>query len=387
MTQDTAKEPINWTSLLTSLSPEQKSLLFGPREVYDAAYRKDKVIVISYDEVLKMANIMKGADMTHLRLQDVFIVAKIMRRAPPLQDKQLQSCRMVLSRRFMLWAADAGYPEAQLFWSEEVMSQNNVPTGVRDKALKLLTNIGRQAVPRAESVPLKSLRPTDTVFPVSARANHLLGRYLWAAGDLTKTTTKRDECRDRAMQHLERAGEEGHAEAYVYMGVFNRRAGKARMSKRAFEKAHALGSALGTWLLARATSDTKLRTSLLAEAVGLGSHHAAYDLGHMYRKQGQDALAIEYYTMAAEADVQPAQANLAELLVKQGEFDEAEKWFIRASVVRAPDPKKETRTGQDGDISFHSQRRLEQMRKTQVYNDYQRAKQKKLDEGGSCTIM
>jgi tetratricopeptide (TPR) repeat protein len=313
--------------------------------------------------------------------KDLLIVSKIMRRAPPIapSDEGLRVHRLALARLLLTCASDLGYPEAQMFWAEETLSNSQYPKEEADKALRLLTDLGGQAV--QPSTERRQASP-DAPPPIAARANFLLGQYLWAAGEMVESTQQRKNLRDRALAHFERAGEQGHGQAYFVLGQKYRAQGQAAKAQAAYEKAHAAGNAEATFMLAQSTKDESKRKTLLATAAGGGSLSAAHNLGEVYRQSGQDALAIEYYTLAARAGVFISQSNLAELYLKRGDFDKAEHWFMAVSKAPEGNVKKGTRSKDD--VASFAKTRLEQMQQSQAYIDHQNAKTK---GGGSCIVM
>lgn len=287
--------------------------LFGPREIYDAARTRDKVISIDYDRVLKLAESTADVDP-----RDLFVVSKILRRVPrsvDAEEKVVKRERSALARRLTKAAADQGDSAAALFWSEETLRSKSSTQEQRQEAMRLLTNLGMQG---------------------DGKANLLIGNELYSLG-------KKSE----ALRAYRLAGEQGNGEAYTKLGRILRFDGHHKQSVQAFELAAELDEPDAHFMLStfaaadQAAAAKKSDQAAIAAAKAKQVHHllkaaaggvieAQHNLGDLYRRDDNAALAKEYLEAAAKRGFQPSQANLAALQLKLGQYEDARAWALEA---------------------------------------------------------
>ena len=286
------------------------ALLFGPREIYDTARARDKVIKVDYDRILQLPLSLAGVDAS-----DLFVISKILRRVPKLDEPETNRDRHLLARSLTKASSDLGNDEATLFWSEETLRSKSSTTEERQTAMQLLTTLGMTG---------------------NAKANLLIGNELYSLG-------KKKE----AMRTYRLAGEQGNGDAFTKLGRILRHDGHHKQSVQAFELAADLGEPNAHFMLstfaaadhaaAQKKSDTTLasatRTKQIAhlhKAAAGGVVEAQHNLGDLYRKDGNAPLAEEYLQAAAKRGFQPSQANLAALLLDQKRYDDARAWCLEA---------------------------------------------------------
>lgn len=266
---------------------------------------------------------------------DLLIIAKIMRRAPRLQDKVLSKQRHQLAQDICHISAVMGNIHAMLFWSESVLRSVTSIDSERSEAMTMLTNLAQKQQ--------------------NGKANYLIANELYSLGEERK-----------AMKAYRLAGEQGVAEAYTKLGRILRQQGYHKNSIGAFRLAAVLGEPNAQFMMSTFSNSESEKISYLQKAAANGKEEAAHNLGEIYRRKGQDKLAKEFLETAARKGFQISQMNLASLLRKEKDFSGAKFWYAEA--IKA-----------GGEVGSHAESLLSEMK---TVPDYSAEK-----PTGGCAIM
>ncbi|BFZ53555.1 hypothetical protein PYCC9005_000580 [Savitreella phatthalungensis] len=289
--------------------------LLGPREIYDAAHSRERVLGLSYDDLLNIVSEADPAEHGNAAASDLFIASKIMRRAPKLANPTLARERLEVARRLTRAAALRGDTAAELFWCEEVLRSPKSAASIRKMAMENLSRLAAAG---------------------EGKASLLMANELYSLGK-----------KKAALRAYRSAGERGVGEAYTKLGRILRKDGHDRLSRDAFERAANLGEPNADFMLSVlaavdvAAAERKadqssaercrnIQLKHLRQAARGGVVEAQYNLGDLYRRGGQVELAKEFLEAAAKRGFQPAQSNLAALLIAQGRRDQARAWLREA---------------------------------------------------------
>lgn len=265
---------------------------------------------------------------------DLLIISKIIRRAPRIADASTLKQRLDLARELCEVSAIMGNPDAILFWSEEILRSGRSSASDRERAMSRLTQLATQK---------------------NGKANLLIANEIYSLGQ-----------EKQAMKAYRLAGEQGIPEAYTKLGRILRQQGYHRQSVAAFQLAADAGEPNAQFMMSTFSTNEHEKIQYLQKAASNGKEEAAHNLGELYRKKGQTALAKEYLLVAAQKGFQVSQMNLAGLLRTEKDFAGAELWY--AAAIRA-----------GGEIATHAESLLAQMKSEPEY--------RKDSTGRWCSLM
>lgn len=178
------------------------------------------------------------------------------------------------------------------------------------------------------------------------KANYLIGNELYSLHKVKE-----------AMKAYRLAGEQGVSEGFTKLGRILRHQGHHKQSVEAFRLAAVLGEPNAQFMMSTFTKNESEQIQYLQKAASAGKEEAAHNLGELYRRRGETALAKEYFEIAATKGFQVSQANLASILKDEKDYQGAEFWLQQA--IRA-----------GGDVALQAESQLANVRAMPDYADH-----------------